>query len=144
MSRAISIYQRGGTGAESSQMQDQAGLQDVVTTYLTTALIPGASAANQYVGRGTQRELRTLSEAIDAMIRGEAAHAGDILMQRFRAIETSISDGHWSLAQHLELIPEATVCSIPLGMRTELIREENRRSKFRDRHQAKGKGRGRG
>ena len=143
MSRALSIHQRGGNGAESSENIDQTRLRDVVTTYLTNALIPGASAANQYMGRGTLRELRTLSEAMDAVIRGETAHAGDIMMQRFRALEMSISDGHWSLAQHLELIPETTVSSIPLGMRSELIKEEARRSKYRDRV-PQGKGRGKG
>jgi len=140
MARALSIHQRGGAGAVT-EAAPQGNLQDVVTTYLTTALVPGATAAGQYMGKGTLRELRTLSESLDALIRGEAAHAGDILMQRFRAIEMSVSDGHWSLAQHLELIPEQTVCSVPLGMRSELIREENRRHKFRDRIPGKGRGR---
>jgi len=131
MARALSMHRRGGGGecAASAQSED---LQDVVTTYLTTALIPGAMAAGQRIGVGTTREMRTLSEALDALIRGESARAGDILMQRFRAAEMSISDGHWTLAQHLELIPEATVSSIPMGMRGELIREQNRRDKYRD------------
>ena len=96
MSRVLSIRQDGGTAAENEAIQDQMRLQDVVIRYLTTALIPGASAAGQYMGKGTLREMRIPSEALDAVIRGEAAHAGDILMQRFRAIEMSISDGHLS------------------------------------------------
>ena len=144
MSRALSIHQRGGNGAESVGVDDHSNLQEVVTRYLTTALVPGASAAGQYVGRGMMREMRTLSESLDAVIRGEPARAGDIMMQRFRAIEMSISDGHWNLAQHLELIPDLTVSSVPIGMRGELIREENRRSKFWERNPPKGKGKGKG
>jgi len=141
MARALSIHQRGGTGTLGG-LHPPAQLQDVVTTYLTTALIPGANVAGQYMGKGTQRELRTLSEAMDAIIRGEKARAGDILMQRFRAIEMAVADGNWSLAQHLELIPDQAVCSVPLGMRGELIREENRRCKFRDFKGGKGAKRG--
>ena len=34
-------------------------------------------------------------------------HTLDILMQRFKAVEAAIQDGHWNLAQHYELIPVA-------------------------------------
>jgi len=101
-------------------------------------MIPGAAAAGQHMGVRTIREMRTLAEGLDAIIRGEPAKAGDILMQRFRAAEMAVSDGHWTLAQHLELIPETTVSSVPLGMRAELIREQNRRDKFLDRGGGRG------
>ncbi len=104
---------------------------DVVTTYLTTALSPAAAAAGAPLRLREMREMRTLAEALDAIIRGEPAKAGDLLMQRFRATEMPVSDGHWTLAQHLELIPETTVTSVPLGMRSELVREANRREKFK-------------
>ena len=138
MARALSMHQRGGSGVPSVDTQG-GDLHDVVTTYLTTAMIPGAAAAGQHMGIRTIREMRTLAEAMDAIIRGEPAKAGDILMQRFRAAEMAVSDGHWTLAQHLELIPETTVSSIPLGMRAELIREVNRRDKYSHRG---GQGRG--
>jgi len=138
MARALSLHQRGGSGVPVTESQTE-DMQDVVTTYLTTAMIPGAAAAGQHMGIRTIREMRTLAEGLDAIIRGEPAKAGDILMQRFRAAEMAVSDGHWTLAQHLELIPETTVSSIPLGMRAELIREQNRRDKYQDR----GGGRGR-
>jgi len=137
MARALSMHQRGGVGAPTGLTQE-GDLTDVVTTYLTTAMIPGAAAAGQHMGVRTMREMRTLSEALDALIRGEPAKAGDILMQRFRAAEMAVSDGHWTLAQHLELIPETVVSSVPLGMRAELIREVNRRDKYRDRGQGRG------
>jgi len=138
MARALSLHQRGGSGFQASEGQTE-DMPDVVTTYLTTAMIPGAAAAGQHMGIRTIREMRTLAEGLDAIIRGEPAKAGDILMQRFRAAEMAVSDGHWTLAQHLELIPETTVSSIPLGMRQELIKEQNRRDKYLDR----GGGRGR-
>jgi len=137
MARALSVHQRGGSGLAASEVQTE-NLQDVVTTYLTTAMIPGAAAAGQHMGVRTIREMRTLAEGLDAIIRGEPAKAGDILMQRFRAAEMAVSDGHWTLAQHLELIPETTVSSVPLGMRAELIREQNRRDKFLDRGGGRG------
>ena len=137
MARALSMHQRGGSGVPTVIGQDM-DLTDVVTTYLTTAMIPGAAAAGQHMGVRTMREMRTLAEALDAIIRGESAKAGDILMQRFRAAEMAVSDGHWTLAQHLELIPETVVSSVPLGMRAELIRENNRRDKYRDRGHLRG------
>ena len=129
MSRALSVHQRGGDGLVTGETQAE-NLQDVVTTYLTTAMIPGAAAAGQHMGIRTIREMRTLAESLDAIIRGEPAKAGDILMQRFRACETNVLEGDWSLAKHLELIPPHQISSVPMGMRQEMVREQNLANKL--------------
>ncbi len=39
------------------------------------------------------RVLRTLAEAMDALVTGEIAAAGDLLMSRFCAVETPLNAG---------------------------------------------------
>ena len=120
------------TGEEQAAVTD---LKEIVTTYLTVGLMPGAAASGNPVGRRNEREMRTLAEALDALLSGNLAQAGDIMMQRFRACEMSVQEGDWTLAQHLELIPDQRVSCIPQGMREELVREENQQAMYRKRAQ---------
>lgn len=74
--------------------------------YLDTVL-------NQRGGKGgiglrTSRELRTIAEGLDALLSGDQVRAADLLVQRFKALEASIIDGNWSVARHMELIPDST------------------------------------
>ena len=52
------------------------------------------------------RELKTLASAVDLLARGQLSSVGDLLMQRFKSIETSVRDQHWDVARQQELIPE--------------------------------------
>ena len=61
------------------------------------------------VGLRTSREMRTIAESVDALMEGDVLRAGDLLIQRFKALETSVIDGTWSRARHHELIPEEGV-----------------------------------
>ena len=61
------------------------------------------------VGLRTSREMRTIAEAVDALVEGNVLRAGDLLIQRFKALETSVIDGTWLRARHHELIPEESV-----------------------------------
>ena len=61
------------------------------------------------VGLRTSREMRTIAESIDALMEGDVLRAGDLLIQRFKALETSVIDGTWTRARHHELIPEEGV-----------------------------------
>ena len=45
------------------------------------------------VGLRTSREMRTFAEAVDALVEGDVLRAGDLLIQRFKALETSVIDG---------------------------------------------------
>ena len=87
---------RGGAEAESC-------LQPRAVEYLTTV---GPVALGQ-AGLRNERELRTLAESIDQLAAGRLEAVGDILMQRFRAVEKAVQDNGWETARHLEIIPPA-------------------------------------
>ena len=58
-------------------------------------------------------------------MRGRVASAGDVLIQRFRAVEAAaLEKGGWSLARHLELLPEAAVSTVSSGVRGVMIKAE--------------------
>ena len=48
-------------------------------------------------------ELRVLAEAMDALVSGNLEILADVLMQRFKSIQISTVDGHWGLAQNVEV-----------------------------------------
>ena len=73
-----------------------------VLSYLHQILLPQYPKA----GLRSQRELITLGSALDLLLDGELGRCGDLLIQRFKAVEASLAaDGNWSLAKHQELIP---------------------------------------
>ena len=57
------------------------------------------------IGLRNSRELSTLAMTLDALLGGNIGRAADILTQRFRALETAVAHGGWSLATHMELVP---------------------------------------
>jgi len=129
MRKALAARQ--GGGVLSSEMTEQLSqLQGVVTNYLTVGLAPSAASQGKPLGIRNEREMRTLAEGIDAILAGDLGRAGDILMQRFRACEVNVLEGDWSLARHLELIPQHQISSVPAGMRQEMIREQNLANKL--------------
>ena len=77
-----------------------------------------AYTVNVVQGRGTQlsqrneRELRTLATGLDALAHGQLAEAGDIFMQRYKAVELAGLENNWNLAARLEVIPDAKPSSI--------------------------------
>ena len=73
------------------------------TAYLTRALIPHTAGR---LPLRAERELRTLAEALGGLVAGRVQAVEDLLAQRFRAVEASVSeDGGWAVAQHFEAIP---------------------------------------
>lgn len=60
------------------------------------------------MGLRTSRELQTLAIALDHLLTGQLPQATDILIQRLKALETSLQDGGWHTAKHLEIIPPQT------------------------------------
>ena len=82
--------------------------------YLTTALNP----SHPGMGVRNQRELRTLAEAMDALLAGNIGKAADFLMQRFKAVELAATDtAGWHAASHLELIPEMRASASSIHVR---------------------------
>ena len=98
-----------------------------VVEYLTTVLEKG----ERELGIRNARELRTLAQAIDAIIRGDLAFAADTLVQRFKAVETATLEGGWGLAQHLELIPSQKITSVSETERRQAADQELREGKLR-------------
>ena len=58
------------------------------------------------MGPRNAREIQTLSLAIDALMDGQYALCGDYLMQRLKAVESSLTDG-WKVAEQQEIVPPA-------------------------------------
>ena len=79
-----------------------------------------------------ERHLRTVAESLDALLTGNLCRLGDILAQRFKALETSIADGQWAVARHFEIIPETDASMVTFAEREHAVRLELRERKLRD------------
>ena len=75
----------------------------IVLKYLLTTFLPQNPV--KAIGSDMYRQLRTLAEAMDALIEGRVPAALDLLMQRFKACQLSLQDRSWAAARWLELIP---------------------------------------
>lgn len=85
-----------------------------VTAYLSQVLFTQYSPQTMEVRNS--REFLTLAEAIDQLMSQNFAAVGDLLMQRFKALESSLGQG-WSVARHQELIrPEHATLTRPEEM----------------------------
>ncbi|CAK0838916.1 unnamed protein product [Prorocentrum cordatum] len=62
-----------------------------------------------------QRELQTLATALDLLESGCLAELSDVLMQRFKALELSLSDASWQVASELEIVPGARPSLASMG-----------------------------
>ena len=74
---------------------------------VSSALLP----ASKDFGLRNEREVLTLAKAIDQLLQGKVAEAADVLVQRFRAVETAHAEG-WGVARHMELIGDSKVSSV--------------------------------
>ena len=113
MSRFVSNQQPGAGGPEK--------LSGHAVRYLTTAL--QASGRSPLSVRG-EREMRTVAHAIDALTEGRLAEAGDVLMQRFKAVEMAETDQSWAVAQRMELIPRRDISSVSSAERAAAVHAE--------------------
>ena len=59
----------------------------------------------QSMGVRNYREILTLAKGIDYLLQGQLSHLGDLLVQRLKALETSLTDQSWHAAKHQELLP---------------------------------------
>lgn len=75
-----------------------------VGAYLNQVLFTQHS--QEKIGIRNVRELVTLAEAIDLLMENNLPAVGDVLMQRMKALESSLTEG-WQMATHQELIPPA-------------------------------------
>ena len=82
-------YLVGQQGGYSESEQED--LRALFTPYLTSVLLPtlGEKGSLRNV-----RELRTLAEALDALVKGDLEGLGDLLAQRFKALEMATQEGN--------------------------------------------------
>ena len=99
----------------------------VVFQYLQKALSPAVA-----LNKATQRELSTLALAADKILSGNLEPALEILLQRFKAVE-SVASGTLSgaVAQNLEVIPQTEISSLGLSERNEAVALDKRWSRLR-------------
>ena len=85
--------------------------------------------------------LQTLATSLDLLEGGSLAELADVLMQRFKALELSLSDGSWQVAQELELVGEARPALASIDEQDAARRSAMLRSRLQS---IRGRGRGSG
>ena len=102
-------------------------MQGRILSYLHQILLPQFPKT----GLRAQRELVTLATAMDSLVEGDLGRSGDILAQRFKAIEAALAaEGNWAVARHHEIIPTAATLSTP-AEQTQAAKAEIRAQKLR-------------
>ena len=71
--------------------------------YLTTLV---SAAQGLRLGKRDKREFQTLAICCDHLARGNTAGLEVILVQRFKAVESSVNHKTWDYAKHVELMPQ--------------------------------------
>ena len=56
----------------------------------------------EQLGLRNSREIITLSTCLDLLLTGQLARLGDVLIQRLKAVESSVTEG-WAVAKHYDL-----------------------------------------
>jgi len=110
---------RGRGHSVQSSERDEDAFEPLVTTYVTSLLLP-----THNVSKRNARELLTLAGVLDRLFLGELPEGCDILVQRFKAVETAAIEGTWVSAQHHELIPEMRLSTVSRKEQEEAIRKE--------------------
>eukprot|EP00435_Cladocopium_sp_Y103_P051754 s280_g16.t1 len=72
------------------------------SSYYLTVIVP---QYRERLNLRTSRELRSIAKALDLLAQGKNDKAGDVLSQRYKALELSLADQSWGRAQFIELIP---------------------------------------
>ena len=90
------------TGEEASD-----SLSPVLVRYLLTMVVP--SFPGKLHGTEKYRELRTLAQAVDLLLKGKVDAVGDLLVQRFKSLVMGLRDGTEKFGHVLELIPEESL-----------------------------------
>ena len=99
-----------------------------VLSYLNQVVLNHTPA--QKMGLRSHRELTTLATGLDLLLEGSLGRLGDLLVQRFKAVEASFSvEGGWAVARHQEIIPNRASLST-LEEQTEAAKAELRAQKL--------------
>ena len=116
------------TGPDSSAsllLPARSTYANLASSFLMTAYLPSLPT----VPVAAAREMQTLAAALDFLMQGRLASATDIMCQRWRALEMSLTEG-WPVARHLELLPPQGVSSLPSGLRANAVRQFRAEQRF--------------
>ena len=97
-------------------------LRPVVTAFLHTVLC--TNFPREKMGLRSYRELLSLALALDLLLKGDIASSMDVLLQRFKALERSLTDGNWDMAKWYELTPTAEGLLASAGEKRAAVRME--------------------
>ena len=98
-----------GLSAMRQQLQSRTDMDDMVSGEPLACAVQYINSVwhGHYppseMGQRNAKELRLLGVCLDCLVRGELAQVGDILMQRLKSLEQFTKDGHWQVAQFLEV-----------------------------------------
>lgn len=108
----------------------EAGWQDrKVMAYINQVLL--VQHPPQQLGLRNLREAQTLGQALDLILEGQVARAGDLLMQRLKALESAVNDQSWNQARHQELIAPQTASLSRVVEKEQAAKLEIRAAKLR-------------
>ena len=102
-------------------------LRPVVKSYLSSVFLPSTGDKLSIRNRD---EMRLLAEAVDLILAGDVVRAAEMLILRFKAVETSHVDGSWAQAKHIVPLPEAQVSSLTREERASLAQDERREQRL--------------
>lgn len=88
-----------------SSLFQEVGLEDQSGSLRPAAMAYYRQVLMRKVSGPAQRELVTLCTILDLMVRGRAAAAADVAMQRLKSSEATANGGHWTVSQKMEVVP---------------------------------------
>ncbi|CAE8640333.1 unnamed protein product, partial [Polarella glacialis] len=83
------------------------------------------------IGERNAREVTTMALALDHILTGNLAGAGDVLMQRLKSLEAALGSKSWQMAKHLELAPASNEGIATMEELEAVSRAERRDAKLR-------------
>lgn len=118
-----------------SAMQDHllqgVGLEDSKGPASSTAVQYCRQVLAKKASGASGRELLTLAAAIDLVARAKPSRALDLLIQRFKSVENTVSGMAWQISQRMELLPSETASLSELREVKDARRELAEESKVR-------------
>ena len=85
----------------TGDMDEEDSLSPVCVRFFLSIFLPNY----RELGETQLREIRTLCEALDGLLRGRTLETGDLLAMRLKAAMLAAQEGSWQVARHLELLP---------------------------------------
>ena len=117
-------------GRGGASLEDIDELPAKVMTYLQS--VWGGAHTTTEMGMRNAHELQMVGECLDLLLSGDPAQLGDTLMQRLKAIQQAVTDGHWNVARHLEILDRDGATLASPAERREAVRGELFESKIRE------------